>query len=96
MRGEVASVKWELVGDHSGVLVATDDIRISEPKKLGKYEQPFMDAIPEDGISRERHRDIWTQRGIKRQEYHRAKNSLLRDSQIKEEDGVLFRLIPTQ
>lgn len=96
VRGEVASVKWESVGDHSGVLVATDDIRISEPKKLGKYEQPFMDAIPEDGISRERHRDIWTQRGIKRQEYHRAKNSLLRDSQIKEEDGVLFRLIPTQ
>jgi len=53
-------------------------------------------ALIEEGISRERHRDIWKEHGMKRQEYHRAKNSLLRDNQIKEEDGVLFRLIPTQ
>lgn len=95
VKGEVANVRWQSVGEHSGVLVATDDIRISEPKKLGKHERPFLNLIPDEGISGERLRDIWREQNRPRQEYFRARDSLLRDKQMKEENGVLYRLVPT-
>ena len=93
VRGEVASVKWESVGDHSGVLVAAMTWYLRTQSLGSTNNRSWMQFLKMASL----------ERGIVTFGHSAALNvgSITEpkpacwDSQIKEEDGVLF-LIPTQ